>query len=596
MSLTAPSGMDEQGLQTIGKYRVIGILGRGSMGIVYKGQDPQIGRVVAIKTMRKGAASNLSGNGVSLERFKMEARSAGNLRHPNIITIFDVNIEADMPYMVMDYVEGESLDQIIAKSGRIEPSLVLHYIREAALGIDYAHSQGVIHRDIKPSNIIVDQQQRAYLLDFGIASLNDSLGGTSERLNGPSEPIMGTPGYMSPEQILNEKIDQRSDLFSLAVVAFECFAGQRPFPGNNFSTVVANILNGKPQSLSMLAPELPLALEAELERALSRNRDERPATGAELVAGLRRALGLNAADEGAPGEKRIVPRRRRNSTWRNLSGVAGAEKANDDAVDQQKRAEDAALAMQWGTGGFRDSTRKAPEQDTKNFYAPTQEVLARSSSSLGDSGIRFKRRGSALRVLTVFFGLLCIFLAGYLCLSLLGKEPSAPLGEGERITVSEILRGSGDNLESVSVPVAAPVPRGKIVEEMNDKELLGVLLAKDQPEASVISALRQAVTRRISGFDGAVLTPLQSDSYLVRIEAVKAIAEYGDKRLAPALLNLLDDYDPLVREQAARALGALGSRASLGYLSARALKDDNALVKQAIKKAIDKINGVDNSK
>ncbi|MCB0311304.1 MAG: serine/threonine protein kinase, partial [Bdellovibrionales bacterium] len=155
MTLNSSSMSENREIQTIGKYKILGTLGRGSMGIVYKGQDPEIGRLVAIKTLRKMFSSHFQDTSTSLERFRLEARSAGNLRHPNIITVFDINFEGEIPFIVMDYVEGEGLDQLISKNGRIEPRLVIRYLREVAQGLDYAHSNGVIHRDIKPSNIIV---------------------------------------------------------------------------------------------------------------------------------------------------------------------------------------------------------------------------------------------------------------------------------------------------------------------------------------------------------------------------------------------------------------------------------------------------------
>ncbi len=573
-------------IQKIGKYEIVGILGRGSMGIVYKAKDPEIGRVVALKTLRKISMPQYHDTSTQLERFKLEARSAGNLRHPNIITIFDVNVEGDVPYIVMDYLEGEGLDQMVQKRGRIPPAEALHYIGEAAAGLDYAHSRGVVHRDVKPSNILVDRSGRVYLLDFGIASMNESI---SDASDAKDQPIMGTPGYMSPEQILNEKLDARSDNFSLAVVAFECIGGKRPFVGENFTQVVSSILNSKPISLSSLVPELPLALEAEFEKALARGRDERYSSALEMVENLKRALGpsFQVANPGSPPKSL---RRKRVSTWKSLTSLDPKKEkafhATEPAKDQPEyhpvwNPDRAGTPQNIGEGGYVD-----------RFGSDTRDVLARNAQTLSGSISAMRQPLTPLRAAIWLFSFACIFLSGYLFWTLKGSiSPQSP---GVVAVSHEASNSPSETIaDNIEVPNYDLPPKGKTAEEMTDKEVLGVLMSRESPEALVVSAIKQALMRKIPGFIGASAIALQSDSYLVRGEAIKALGEFGDKRIVPRLVLSLDDYDPLVRGQAARALGKLGSRSAIGYLSARAVKEELPEVRELIKAAIDKINGID---
>jgi hypothetical protein len=291
----------QEDLQYIGKYRVLGIIGRGAMGVVYKAKDPEIDRVVAIKMIKSEILSSMPNPQTALERFQAEARSAGNLRHPHLVTIFEVNKLGDSPYMVMDFIEGEGLDQIIKRDKKIKLLQTIHYMNDVAQALDYAHSRGVIHRDIKPSNLLVDKADAVYICDFGVAFMAKSE-------NRPGELVFGSPGYMSPEQILNEKLDPRADLFSFAVICFECLAGRRPFPGEDFTTVISNILSGNKASLSDFDPSFPKVLDQVFHRALSKNREDRYPSAHDLVQALRSALGVQVDAEKRRGKgEKIVP-------------------------------------------------------------------------------------------------------------------------------------------------------------------------------------------------------------------------------------------------------------------------------------------------
>ena len=264
----------------LGKYKIEGVLGTGSMGTVYRASDPEIGRTVAIKVIRVLPAHPYMDEKSCLDRFRVEARAAGNLRHP-IVTIFDVHTENAPPYLVMDHIDGIGLDKIIeqktAQKKKCDPYDVMYYLYQVAQALDYAHSKGIIHRDIKPSNILIDAQGQAYILDFGVATISGS--STFDQ----NSPIMGSPAYMSPEQILNEELDNRSDVFSLAVVAFEALTGVRPFDGEDFTVVAKHILKGTRHGITEFIPEFSLQLEASFEKAFSYQKKERFRSAATMI-------------------------------------------------------------------------------------------------------------------------------------------------------------------------------------------------------------------------------------------------------------------------------------------------------------------------
>ena len=282
--------------QQLGKYKIEGVLGTGSMGTVYKGHDPEIGRTVAVKVISTISALPYMDEKSCLDRFKIEARAAGNLRHPNIVTIFDVNVENKPPYLVMDFIEGVGLDRLIEDKKVVgqycDPYDIMYYLYQVAVALDYAHSKWIIHRDIKPSNILIGHDGQAYILDFGVATVS----GTSHF--DENSPIMGSPAYMSPEQILNEELDNRSDIFSLAVVAFEGLTGHRPFSGDDFTVVAKHILKGNRSLITDFIPTLPLPLEAAFEKAFAKDKKERFRQAVSMIMILADALGIRNPAEG----------------------------------------------------------------------------------------------------------------------------------------------------------------------------------------------------------------------------------------------------------------------------------------------------------
>ncbi|MDC0358792.1 protein kinase [Oligoflexia bacterium] len=589
----------EGSVHTIGKYKVLGSLGRGSMGVVYKAQDPEIGRLVAIKTLRRITSTRFHDAEAALERFKNEARSAGNLRHPNIITVFDVNVDGDMPYIVMDYVEGESLDLILSKRGRLEIAEVIYYMEQIAGGLQAAHEKRIVHRDIKPSNLILDSDNRVYILDFGVAKINQSFTDSEKTVR--AEPVMGTPGYMSPEQVLNEALDIRSDLFSLAIVAYEALTGSRPFPGDNFTEIVGHILNSKPIPITSFAADLPLALEVEFERALARNPNDRFDSAQEMVEAFKRSVGSiesNVFDPHVGNKSGGVVRSRKPSQWKSLAGKTEWE----SDLAQFKKDPSVELVNAWSAqyssepmaGPF---SGPQPEHEKELRTGPGQ-LFSHVDQYFAKGGRFSSQRLSLIRVFTVVFALSCILLGGGIIILMLENELGEFVGfksDKDRVqVVKQVIKHSPISypaLEALVPTDADPVPTGKLVTEMTDREVLGVLLSDEVSEAMTLGALNEAKMRSISKFVEASVKALDDDSYIVRIATVKLLAEIGDKRIVPKLVTKLDDHDPLVRKHVANALGTLGSRSAIAYLNARYMKEDVSGVKLTIKQAIEQITG-----
>ena len=260
----------------IGRYEIIELVGEGAMGQVYKARDPNIDRVVAIKVIR---AELVSQSPKFLERFRREAQAAGRLSHPNIVTVYDAGMEGKNSYIVMEYLEGRSLADIIGDG--LPPDQVIDLSLQICDALEYAHSQGLVHRDIKPENVMVLDDGRVKITDFGLARLGSAPHLTQSGL------ISGTPSYMSPEQIQGQQLDGRTDIFSLGCVMYEMLTGQQPFPGDNIGTVLYRIMNEEPAPSEKLDTVAPQLLKSIILRALSKSREHRYQTCAEIIEDLK---------------------------------------------------------------------------------------------------------------------------------------------------------------------------------------------------------------------------------------------------------------------------------------------------------------------
>ncbi len=273
--------MDNPEIKRFGRYEIVAELGRGAMGVVYKARDPQIDRLVAVKTVSMWRQEQEEETEFRM-RFLNEAQAAGRLHHAGIVSIFDVgeNPENKDPYIVLEYVSGESLNRIMAREKKLSLPRALQLAEEVAEALDYAHAQGVVHRDIKPGNILVTEDGHAKIADFGIAKLNLA------HFTLPGR-VMGTPAYMAPEQLSGEGVDGRSDLFSLGVILYAMVTGHSPFQGNSATTVCFKVANREPVAPSAFDLAVPPELDEVISRAMAKDPEQRYQTGAEFADDIR---------------------------------------------------------------------------------------------------------------------------------------------------------------------------------------------------------------------------------------------------------------------------------------------------------------------
>ena len=273
---------------TLGRYKILKELGRGAMGLVYLGKDPTIQRFVAIKTMRLDQIADEDKLQEVKARFFREAESAGRLSHPNIVTIYDAGEENDLGYIAMELVEGSSLKDWSRKANLMPVADVVQTLAAVADALDYAHQQGVVHRDIKPANIMMTKDRLVKVMDFGIAKM-----ASSSRTQ--TDVVLGTPTYMSPEQIAGKKVDGRSDVFSLGIVLFELLTGQPPFTADNLSALLFAIAHQPHPGLQTFRQDLPPMFPEVLNRALQKELPLRYRRAGEFAQDLRACLQSLAA-------------------------------------------------------------------------------------------------------------------------------------------------------------------------------------------------------------------------------------------------------------------------------------------------------------
>jgi CHASE2 domain-containing sensor protein/predicted Ser/Thr protein kinase len=268
---------------TLGRYEISGELGRGAMGVVYKGEDPKIHRTVAIKTLRLSEFEE-DGVGELKERFFREAESAGLLAHPNIVTIYDCGEEHDLAYIAMEYLNGEDLEKFTRKGSLLPLRDTLFLVAKVADALDYAHSKSIVHRDIKPANIMrLKENKDIKVTDFGIARITTS----SKTKTGV---ILGTPSYMSPEQVAAKKVDGRSDIFSLGVVLFEMLTGQKPFEADDLTSLMYKIAREKHSSPRSLNPKIPQVVEKIIDKAMEKDPEKRYQKAGQMAEHLRKVI------------------------------------------------------------------------------------------------------------------------------------------------------------------------------------------------------------------------------------------------------------------------------------------------------------------
>lgn len=605
------------------------------MGVVYKAKDPEIGRLVAIKTLRSVFLGDDAAGNEALKRFRQESRSAGRLRHPNIVTIFEAGrTENGSPYIVMEFIEGQSLEQMIALRAPIAPPEALHYLAQTASAIDYAHSQSVIHRDIKPSNVIVDGDSRPHLLDFGVAKLSD----TSLT---PAGTVVGTPSYMSPEQIRGETLDGATDLFALGVMAFELFTGHRPFPGKDFTTVVHNIIHNEPLTFEDVGIELPNELAQVLRKGLAKAKAERYSSALEFVDSMASVFGIVVDGAGIVGGFRAdedIDSGTENEVVQTMlrapeaAGVSAERVASEPVSPPPPRSSGGAPGVadiKTSFGGAAPSEGYVNGSDRSVEPAMTPEAPG-GAVGLGAPDPRqvaIQRRNSkpvSPKSLLAVLGVSSIVIALVLFSGLGDQRAEEDLAENEFVESSDFDRTlPGDTPENeepipsadveppatvlaerdrvvsketaaITEPVAPPVDLAHLDErslaQLSDAQLQYVLASSASLEDDLVrKAIGEAKGRGDRSFTLLLVSMLAGPNPLIKVDALKALSippHSEQLETRQALHAVLQDEDFLVRGFAAKVLGQIGDQESVAALSARRNVENNSTVLKILDNSI----------
>ncbi len=367
----------------IGHYRIVAELGRGGMGIVYKAHEESLNRFVAIKVL----GEHLTEDPGHVERFLREARSAASLNHPNIVQIYAVSEEDGRHFFAMEYVSGSSLQQILRSSGPLDPIQVAKIALQTASGLRAAHEQGIIHRDIKPANLLIDDRGLVKIADFGLALVTSGV----SRLTATGM-FMGTPGYLSPEQCLDQDPDHRTDIYSLGVTLYEALSGKVPFTADSPLALLRQIVEVEPPDLGELKPEVDPELRAIVARMMAKDRDQRVASCAELIGDLEGFL----EDRDASGN--LVERVAASAGSPPPPPPTPAAMAELDSQPTRQVSSDAIAA------GASAVTAPAAETEVPIVEtSPLEEPPSGTSSS---------KRLALVAAVVVFFGLMAVVAAG----------------------------------------------------------------------------------------------------------------------------------------------------------------------------------------
>jgi hypothetical protein len=342
--------MLQAGMRLGDRYRLAARLGAGGMGEVWRAVDEVLGRTVAVKAMLPSVAADPG----FARRFLAEATAMARVNHPAVASIHDYGRSGDVPYLVMEFVEGESLAQVLARTGRLGPAETMRLVAQAADGLQAVHDRGVVHRDIKPANLMVRPDGSVLITDFGIARADDA-----SRLTA-SGAVLGTPTYLSPEQVLGQPATARSDVYSLGLTAYECLAGRRPFTGDNPYAVALQRLQDAPRTIGIALPPAVLAV---VEGALAVDPAHRWPSAAAMAEAARAAVESGSTgDRGGPPDRAAAPARSRSRRPALLAGLAAILllTAGLTAWMTSREGETGAAAPSTGTGRSANAAAPTP--------------------------------------------------------------------------------------------------------------------------------------------------------------------------------------------------------------------------------------------
>ena len=280
-----------EALKSLGRYKIQGVLGKGAMGLVYDGVDPTLDRRVAIKTILTSTLDEATAKHYAM-RFRREVRAVARLNHPNIVQVYDFGQEGDLAYIVMEFIQGKELKDYFDEKHAFDLGTIFKLMIQLLGALDFAHEAGVIHRDVKPANLMIDAAGHVKLADFGVARLTEAEGGEAEATRAGA--MVGTPSYMSPEQIQGQKIDGRSDVFSAGVLFYQFLTGRKPFEGTGFALARKIVQEDPPPPSSLV--QIPAVIDGVVAKALAKDADQRFPNARSFAAALKSIMEGKAPD------------------------------------------------------------------------------------------------------------------------------------------------------------------------------------------------------------------------------------------------------------------------------------------------------------
>jgi hypothetical protein len=413
-----------------GRYEIIGELGRGAMGVVYKATDPVIGRTVAVKTIKLSEEGTGMSRPELLQRFQTEARAAGLLTHPNIVVVFDAGEEDGLYYITMELVEGKSLQAHLDAGQAFALPRVLRIMEQTCSALQFAHERNVVHRDIKPANIMLTGDDTVKVTDFGTAKILQF--GTMQQ----TAHVMGTPSYMSPEQVKGRAVDGRSDIFSLGVLLYEMVTNEKPFPGQNITTVIYKIVNEEPVPPRQIDPSIHPGISAVVMKALAKEPEARYQSCREMLEDLRNYRNVAAGVAGATPDKTVVmggaggP----NATLPLGIGGAGVPAGRSAPISEDPMVRQTTLSL---------NTRAT---------TPSQTPVVRKTGTVAPIAVEEPKKKKSV-VGSLFLALLLIGLIAY------GTKMVLPVIQDAR-KLNAQKPGDGDSAPPVTAPESAETTTG----------------------------------------------------------------------------------------------------------------------------------------
>jgi len=377
-------------LKTLGRYNLERTLGKGAMGVVYEGVDPRLGRRVAIKTILKSHLDADTAKEYSM-RFVREAQAVARLNHPNIVQVYDFGEEGDIAYLVMEFIKGKELKTFFDASERFDLKEAVRIMAELCEALDFAHNAGIIHRDIKPANVMIDAQGRTKLTDFGVARVQDSDKTSVERTQAGT--MVGTPAYMSPEQITGGNIDKRTDVFSAGIILYQFLTGEKPFTGSGAWTIAKKIIQEEPALPSSVNNAVTPLFDAVVNKALSKSPETRYQSARDLGIALKRAL--DGKGEEDDDDKTVVGSLSDFTAMKPAPAVARAQPGTPSArpPEPAPARRPAATRKSSSSSGVRSRTATTRTISTSTFSNSPTAFTRRSPSARSRScaGYRSKR-------------------------------------------------------------------------------------------------------------------------------------------------------------------------------------------------------------